>query len=90
MIITIIIYNFFFPDHGPKTPPLCRWRIKSISKLQVKEKETSGSSLYYNCSCKLRQTPECLTPCPCLYKTLPKEVCTNSEALVQINNQSAN
>lgn len=32
---------------------------------------------------KLRQTPDVLSPCPCLYKTLPKEVCTNSEALVQ-------
>lgn len=24
---------------------------------------------------------------PCLYKTLPKEVCTDSEALIQVNNQ---
>lgn len=32
---------------------------------------------------KLRPTPEVLSSCLCLYKTLPKEVCTNSEALVQ-------
>lgn len=59
----------------------------NVLSAQIRLNKNKHTINNYWFSYKLRQTPQRLNPYLCLYKTLPKEVCTNSEALVQIKNQ---